>query len=256
MERSDPHLSVRFAESAQDLRGAERLRYKVFVQELGGDGPLVDHAEALERDALDPFAEHLVLVDDRRDQERLEHVVGVYRMMTEEAAARAGRFYSEAEYDLGPLRNSGRRLLELGRSCLQPEFRGGTAMFQIWQALAGIVVARKIEILFGVASLRGTDPWALAQPLSYLIHAHRAPTDLRVCAIGPTARSLELLPEEKVDRKTAMSAMPALIKAYLRLGGVVGDGAFVDHAFKTTDVCLVLDTTRMSARQLALYGSA
>jgi len=241
------------AQNAADLAAAQRLRYRVFVQELGADGPLVDHESCREIDRFDAFSDHLILVDDRRDAATLDHVVGVYRLMTAEAARRAGQFYSEGEYDLAPLRDSGRRLLELGRSCLHPEYRGGMGMMHLWAALADHVRAIDTEILFGVASFHGTDVAALAAPLSVLHHRHLAPEALRVRARPPHALSMNILSEAEVDRPAAMRATPALIKAYLRLGGCVGEGAWVDHAFNTTDVCLVMDTTQMNARQRDFY---
>ena len=111
MRADDPQLCLRLAQDASDLRAAQRLRYHVFVEELGGDGPLVDHAARLERDAFDPFFDHLILVDLRRDPALGEHVVGVYRLLPSDRLDRAGQFYSETEYDLGPLKATGRRLL-------------------------------------------------------------------------------------------------------------------------------------------------
>lgn len=244
-------FELRLAQSPQDIRGAGRLRYRVFVEELGGNGPDVDHSARIERDVFDAHTDQLILVDPRRDPEAGDHVIGVYRLMRTEQYQRLGRYYSDTEYDLSPLLASGRKLLELGRSCVDPAYRGSTAMFQLWQGLAGYVAEHEIEILFGVASFHGTDPDALAQPLSHLHHAHLAPADLR-----PKARSyqrMDLLAKEAVDRPAAMKAVPSLIKAYLRLGGVVGDGAYIDAAFNTVDVCLVLDTARMSTKHRDLY---
>lgn len=249
MSHLDPAFEVRLAIDPADLRAAHRLRYQVFVEELGGDGALVDHVERLERDRFDPFFEHLVLVDARRPEG--EHVVGVYRIMRAEGAARAGQFYSEDEYDLTPLRNSGRRLLELGRSCLHSDYRGGMAMYHLWHGLGDYVLRHGIEVLFGVASFHGTDPAALAQPLSYLHYNHLAGSELRVRS--RVFQPMDLLPPEAIDRRTAMIATPALIKAYLRLGGAVGEGAFVDHAFNTIDICLVMDAARMNQRQRSIY---
>lgn len=243
---------LRLAADARDLRAAQRLRYRVFVEELGGDGPLVDHAAGLERDAFDPLFDHLLLIDTRRDAAALDDCVGVYRLLPSDRVG-SGRFYSEGEYDLGPLRASGRRLLELGRSCVHADFRGGAAMFHLWNGLADYVLDRGIEVLFGVASFHGTDTPALAQPLSWLHHHHLAPEALRVRAIGPERQEMGLLPPEALDRRAAMLGTPALIKAYLRLGGFVGDGAWVDRAFNTTDVCLVMDTKAMSDRHRAFY---
>lgn len=245
-------FELRLAADADDLRAAQRLRYSVFVEELGGDGPLVDHGERLERDAYDPHCDHLLLIDPSRPVD--DRVVGVYRLLPGDRAAVAGGFYTEAEYDLEVLKRSGRRLLELGRSCLHPEYRGGTAMYHLWNGLAGYVADHGIEVLFGVASFHGTDVQAIAGPLSLLHYRHLAPPELRVRARAGHYQPMNLVPEDALDRRAAMVATPALIKAYLRLGGFVGDGAFVDHAFNTIDVCLIMDTARMNERQSGIYA--
>lgn len=248
MPDPDPRITVKLADSSAELRAAQALRYQVFVQELGGGGSMVDHEAQLEQDRFDPEFEHMIATDERTGR-----VVGVYRLLREERAERIGQFYSEDEFDLTPLRQSKRRLLELGRSCLHRDYRGGTVMYHLWTALAAYVAAHKIELLFGVASFHGTDPVALAQPLSLLHHHHRAPDHLRPVARGTQALNMNILPMAQIDRPDAMRAVPALIKAYLRLGGGVGQGAWIDQAFNTTDVCLVLDTTQMNDRQRRLY---
>lgn len=245
----NPTFETRIATSADDIRTAQALRYSVFVDELEGDGPLVDHENKLERDRFDAHAEQLILLDTTRSAGT--QVVGVYRLMDQQAALAAGQFYSEDEFDLAPLMTSGRALLELGRSCLHPDYRGGAAMMHLWQGLAGVVRDKGAEILFGVASFHGQDVEAFAQPLSLLARDHLAPPDLRVTATNYQNMALR----SDIDRVSAMKQVPALIKAYLRLGGFVGDGAFVDTAFNTTDICLVLDTARMNARQRAIYGA-
>lgn len=251
MQTEDAYLQVRLAETERDLLSAQRLRYRVFVDELGGNGALVDHDARLERDAFDAHCAHLLLIDTRRDADAMDDVVGVYRLMTEEGASAAGSFYSEAEYDLSALHASGRKLLELGRSCLHVDYRGGTGMLQLWQGLAEYVQDNAVEVLFGVASFHGTDIDALAGPLSLLHHRHLAPEALRVRS--RLMQPMDLVAEDTLDRIAALRETPALIKAYLRLGGCVGEGAFVDHAFNTTDVCLVMDTDRMSAAHRAIY---
>jgi putative hemolysin len=251
MDLSDPHLSLRLAKTDADRRAAERLRYEVFVAELGGDGPLVDHDARLERDRFDPFFDHLILVDDRRNADACEHVVGVYRLLTCDGAERAGQFYSEDEYDIEVLRRSGRRLLELGRSCVHRDHRGGAAMFLLWSGLADYVLDHQIEVLFSVASFHGTDTSALAMPLSYLHHVHLAPPEVRVRS--RVFEPMDLIMADQVDRLAALQAIPPLMKAYLRLGGVVGDGAFIDRPFNTTDVCLIMDTARMNAKARDVY---
>lgn len=245
-------FTLRLARDARDLAAAQRLRYRVFVEELGACGPMVDHEARLERDTFDPLFDHLLLIDTRRDPASLDDVVGAYRLLPSDRLGPTGLFYSESEYDLTRLRQCGRKLLELGRSCVHPDHRGGTAMYHLWNALADYVLERKIEILFGVASFHGTDIAALTQPLAYLHHHHLAPDTLRVHA-REGFQPMDLLPAAAVDRKAAMAATPALIKAYLRLGGFVGEGAWIDRDFNTTDVCLVMDTARMSERHRGFY---
>lgn len=251
MPDTGPSFTVKLAETDDELRAAQRLRYDVFVRELGGGGEMVDHAEGLERDQFDPYFDHMLAYDDVTGE-----VVGVYRLLPGDRVAEVGRFYSEDEYDLTVLKNSGRKLLELGRSCLHPDYRGGTAMYHLWNGLAKYVSEREIEVLFGVASFHGTDVKHLAQPLSMLHHNHLAPPELRVRAQPDVFQNMNLVPKDALDRRSAMLQVPALIKAYLRLGGFVGEGAFIDHAFNTTDVCLILDTTRMNERQRRIYGGA
>ncbi len=253
MSAEESPYAVRLATTPEDLTAAQALRYQVFVRELGGDGPLVDHAAGLERDAFDTHFDHLVLVDRRIDPATHAHVIGAYRVLPSDRRAAAGRFYSETEFDLSPRLASGRRLLELGRSCVHGDHRGGTAMFHLWNGLAEYVLDRGIEVLFGAASFHGTDITALAQSLSYLHRHHLAPPAMRVRALGPHRQEMDLIPASRLDRRAAMAATPALIKAYLRLGGFVGDGAWIDRDFNTTDVCLVMDTGQMSVRHREFY---
>ena len=245
---SAPSFAVGLARTSADLEAAQKLRYQVFVEELGGSGTLVDHENKLEQDRFDPFFDHLLLRDLEKDA-----VVGVYRVMRMDQAEAAGGFYSANEYDLSPLLKSGRRLLELGRSCLHADYRGGAALFHLWTGLAEYVKTHRIEVLFGVASFHGTDAKALAEPLSLLHHRHLAPEPLRVTARPEAFQAMDLIEENQLDRRRAMLQIPSLIKSYLRLGGFVGQGAFIDHKFNTTDVCLVLDTECMNDKQVRYY---
>ncbi|MCX7565484.1 GNAT family N-acetyltransferase [Sulfitobacter sp. F26169L] len=244
-------FSVRLAKTAEELHAAQRLRYDVFVRELGGGGDLVDHHQKLERDRFDPFLDHMILT--RKDDDT---VIGVYRLLRGTRAQQAGGFYSENEYDLDKLKTSGRRLLELGRSCLHRDYRGGIAMHCLWAGLADYVAEHEIEILFGVASFHGTDIEKLAAPLSLLHQRHLAPPELRVRVHEQSFQRMDLIDTDTLDRRAAMVLVPSLIKAYLRLGGCVGEGAFIDHEFNTTDVCLIMDTAKLNSRQAKIYGGS
>lgn len=242
-------FTVKMAETPTELHAAQRLRYDVFVEELGGGGDLVDHSQKIERDRFDPYFDHMILT--KKD---CNEVIGVYRLLRAPQAQLAGGFYSEREYDLSLLKSSGRNLLELGRSCLHPDHRGGMAMHALWTGLAAYVADHRIDILFGVASFHGTDTRTLAAALSLLHHRHLAPDHLRVRAHEGAFQAMDLIAQSDLDRTAAMVQIPSLIKAYLRLGGCVGEGAYVDHAFNTTDVCVIMDTAQMNARQAKIYG--
>lgn len=242
------------AASEDDVAAAQRLRYRVFVEEMGADASPEERAARREWDRFDAHCDHLLLVDREAAGDPLDRVVGVYRLLPGEVAAKGIGFYGEGEYDLAPLKASGRRLLELGRSCVAPEHRGGPAMHLMWNALAEYVLDRGIEVMFGVASFPGTDPEPVAEALSHLYHAHLAPPDLRVRALPERRLEMDRMSPEAIEPARALQAVPPLIKAYLRLGGFVGDGACIDHDFNTIDVCLIMDTTRMVARYRSFYA--
>lgn len=245
---------VKLADNAAEREGAQRLRYRVFVEEMGAHASPEEHAARREWDDFDPFFDHLVLISlDASIADPLDRVVGVYRLMRGDAAEAGRGFYGANEYDLDRIARSGRACVELGRSCVAPEHRGGPAMHLLWNGLAAYVLERQIQLLFGVASFHGTDPEPLAEALSFLHHEHLAPPDLRVRARAEHYLNMNLMPRDEIDAARAMQAIPPLIKAYLRVGGFVGDGAYVDHDFNTIDVCVVMDTGRMTDRYLQFY---
>lgn len=247
MSRHTPRFTLRLARTAEEVAAAQSLRFRVFVEELGArGGALTDPAAGIEADRFDAHCEHLLLLDPLRG----DAVVGTTRMMTEDGAARAGGFATENEFDLGPLRRSGRTLIEVGRTCLHRDHRGGEAVHRLWQGLATLVEERGISLLVGLASFHGTDPDAVAQPLACLHRDHLAPEALRPRSLAPLAMG-----RVEPDRRAAVLAMPALVKAYLRLGARVGEGGFVDPAFGCIDVCMVLDTAALSARARAIYAA-
>lgn len=248
-------FTVRLAESEADVRAAQRLRYRVFVEEVGAKAKPEDAAERRETDRFDPHFEHLLLIDRECEEPDLERgVVGVYRLMRRQAAIEGIGFYGAQEYDLTPLMDPAREPLELGRSCVDAGYRGGSGMHLLWTGLGKYVSEHSIDILFGVASFHGTDTRPISQALSYLGTHHLAPPDLRVRALEQSYTDMAILPEAEIDRVEALRQMPALIKAYIRLGGFVGDGAYIDWDFNTVDVCLLMDTARMVDRYYKFYS--
>lgn len=255
MASDEGRYEVRLAANEEEVAAAQRLRYRVFVEECGASATPEDAALRRERDRYDPHFEHLILIDrDCASADPLDRVVGAYRLMTGKRARDGIGFYSASEYDLAKLENYPREVVELGRSCVAADHRGGLGMDLLWKGVGDFVTANEVEILFGVASFHGADPAPFAQALSFLHHRHLAPEDLRVRARPEHGVPMDRIPLDQVDRKTAMRQIPGLIKAYLRLGGFVGEGAWVDHEFNTVDVLVVMDTTRMVNRYKDRYG--
>ena len=254
MKIDTDRFEVRLAETQQDVAAAQRLRYKVFVEEMGAHASDEEHAARQERDEYDPYFEHLLLIDTQAKGDPLDRVCGVYRLMRGSAARAGIGFYGASEYDLSKLKNFDRETLELGRSCIAKEHRGGLGMHMLWNALGQYVTAHDIGVLFGVASFHNADPAPIAEALSYLHHNHLAPPELRVKALPENRAEMNLIPADEINKRRALQLIPSLIKAYVRLGGYVGEGAFVDHDFNTVDVCLIMDTQTMTDKYRAYYG--
>ncbi|GAB4376529.1 MAG: GNAT family N-acetyltransferase [Kiloniellaceae bacterium] len=249
---SGGNLRIRLAEDAAEVRAAQALRYRVFYESM--DAKPTPEMAAAERDfdSFDEFCDHLLVFDEERGS-GAGAVVGTYRVMRREGAARRGQFYTSDEYQIDCLTAYPGEILELGRSCVDPTYRTGATMQLLWRGIAEYVFYYNISIMFGCASLPGTDPAELRMPLAYLYHHHLAPPALRPRAVPDRYVSMNLLAPDQVKIAEARQALPPLIKGYLRLGGFVGDGAVVDHEFGTTDVCVVVKTEMVTERYLRHY---
>lgn len=234
-------ITVRLAQTDAEIDAAQDLRYKVFYEEFGA-APTPEMAR-LKRDfdKYDAHADHLIVVDETRGPQNAR-IVGTYRLLDRAVAEKYGQFYTSSEYNIDPILKSGASVLELGRSCVLPEFRTRPVLQLLWQGIADYVLEHGIEMLFGCASFPGTDVKALAKPLSYLYHYHLAPPELCPVALPERYVPMNVIPKEELNPKEILSTLPPLIKGYLRIGSLIGDGAVVDEQFNTTDVCIMLHT--------------
>jgi putative hemolysin len=245
-------LQVRLAESGADIDAAQALRYRVFYEEMGA-APNPDMAR-LRRDfdSFDAICDHLLVIDHARGSGAAA-VVGTYRLIRRAAAVRHGSFYSASEYDIAKIVLYPGEILELGRSCVDAAARNRPTMQLLWRGIAAYVFHYDIALMFGCASLRGTDPDALAAPLSYLYYRHLAPMALRPRALPHRHVDMRRLDRSAIEPSIALAELPPLIKGYLRLGGFVGDGAVIDHQFNTTDVCVVVKTDLVTDKYYRHY---
>jgi len=197
-------------------------------------------------------ADHLLVIDHAVSSGP-KGIIGTYRLVQSEAAERIGHFYTSGEYDIAPITAFPGRLLELGRSCIDPDYRGRAAMQLLWRGIAAYVFMHRIDVMFGCASLPGTDPARLETELTYLYHNHLAPPALRLRAVPSRYVEMRRLDPQSIDHKRAQQLLPPLIKGYLRLGGFIGDGAVVDHQFNTTDVAVVVKTDLITDKYYRHY---
>lgn len=245
-------LAIRLAKSDADVDAAQALRYRVFYEEMAAH-PTAETAR-LKRD-FDPFddvCDHILVTDDSIG-DGADAVVATYRLLRGSVAASFGRFYTASEYDISNLIGLPGEILELGRSCVDARIRNRPTMQLLWRGIAAYVFHHDISLMFGCASLHGTDPGALALPLSYLYHFHLAPPAFRTTALPDLYVDMKFLPPDEIDPKAALAALPPLVKGYLRLGGFIGDGAVIDEQFNTTDVCVVVKTDLVTEKYYRHY---
>lgn len=241
------NLRIRLAETPEEIEASQRLRYRIFVDEMQAKPSESQRASGLEFDRYDDFADHLLMFD-RTLGDGPEAVIGTYRLMRRPQAQRAGQFYTADEYDISPLLDYPGEIMELGRSCVGAKYRSGSTMQILWRGIAEYGLHFNVRVMFGCGSLHGTDPDSLGEQLSYLYQHHLAPPALRPTALPERYSGMNRLAPDAFEPRRALAKLPPLIKGYLRLGGFVGDGAVVDYEFNTTDVCVVVTTDTVTER--------
>jgi putative hemolysin len=252
-------LEVRLARGPREIWRAQRLRYRVFYQEMSAKPDVISRMFRRDADRFDKACDHLLVIDHAargRFGGLKPKVVGTYRLMRQSAAERLGGFYTQSEFDLGPMLtcHPGSRFLELGRSCVLKPYRTKRTVELLWSGIWAYLQHHRIDAMFGCASFDGTDPDALALPLSFLHHQARSEGDWAAIAHAEHFVGMDRLPPEMIDAKLALKQMPPLIKGYLRLGARFGTGAVIDRQFGTTDVLVVLPVSAIDKRYADYYG--
>lgn len=249
------NLELRLATGEDDVAHAQRLRYHVFYEEMAAQPDAPASVTGRDADAFDAICDHLLVLDHGKGDG--PKVVGTYRLLRQDVARRHGGFYTSKEYAIGPMLEAhpDANVLELGRSCVLAPYRNKRTVELLWHGIWSYVLRHRIDVMLGCASLTGTDPEALALPLSFLAHFASAPEEWNACAHAHLHVPMARMPREAIDARAALAALPPLIKGYLRLGAVFGDGAVVDRQFGTTDVLVVLPVARINPRYIAHFGA-
>lgn len=250
-------LETRLARSASEVEAAQAIRYRVFAEEMGATMSSDNIGRRRDIDAFDAVCDHLVVLDNEIEGEAEERIVGTYRLLRDTVAAANAGFYSASEFAVDDLtaRHPDKHFMELGRSCVLPAYRTRRTLELLWQGNWAYSLLHGVDVMFGCASFTGIHPEAHALALSFLHHRCAARGEWAVSALPGLRRPMDLVPAEAIDARKALSALPPLIKGYLRLGAMIGEGAFVDHAFRTTDVMVVLPIASINHRYLNYYGA-
>ncbi len=224
--RVKQQLQVGLAVHHDEVREAQRLRWKVFAEEMGAR--LAGPEPGVDADLYDPYCEHLLV----RDADTGE-VVGTYRILSPAAAKRVGNYYSEQEFDLTRLQHLRERMVELGRSCVHPDYRSGGVITLLWAGLAEYMIKNRYDYLVGCASIGMQDGGHNAAAVWHAVRdKHLGPVEWRVFPRCP-------LPLEALDSAPA-AMLPPLIKGYLRVGAWVAGAPAWDPDFNTADLPILL----------------
>ncbi len=252
-EISAGNLEVFVVSGSKEVEEAQALRYQVFVEEMGAKANPQMLACKRDIDEFDEVCDHLLVVEHGAGGSY--KVVGTYRLLRRSAMQKIGRFYTDGEFDISLIKQYKGEILEVGRSCVHPDFRNRAVMQLLWRGIGAYVSKFNVGLMFGCASFNGTDPKAHAMALSYLYHYHLAPAEVCPRALASRYVNMNLMPKEEVDAKAAFSGLPPLIKGYLRLSGYIGDGAVIDYDYNTTDVSIVVKTDLVTEKYATRYGS-
>ena len=226
-------LCAMLTDDPDDLRKIYALRYRVFAEEMGAS-----IEEGMDKDKFDDVCHHLVVKDEDTDE-----VVGYSRIITNDAAAQVGGFYTQTEFDLSQVLKPSKTYMEIGRTCVAPGFRSGAVIALLWARLGQFMMENNIDYLMGCASIPMSEGGAQAMAvINYLRQKHFVDTDSRVSPKHP----LPIL-ETKLNGK---EFVPALLKAYLRIGCKVCGEPHWDKDFNVADVVVLLDRTKINMRYL------
>jgi L-ornithine Nalpha-acyltransferase len=254
-------LEVRLARKRSEIRRAQRLRYKVFYEEMSAIPGALAMLSRRDEDDYDAVFDHLLVLDHGEATNgrrwRRSKVVGTYRMLRQEVADLYDGFYTQGEYDIAPLLQAkpDYSFMELGRSCVLKPYRNKRTLELLWQGVWSYVREHSADVMIGCASFEGTDPSAHALALSFLHHTSLAPAEWRVRAHEHLRVDMNMMPREAVNARAALKALPPLIKGYLRVGAYVGDGAVIDHQFGTTDVFIIMPVEAIKTRYFTHFGA-
>lgn len=224
---------MRIASSTRDILDAQRLRYRVFGEQLGATLP--HKSFGVDRDRFDRWCDHLIVRDEAAGK-----LLGTYRILPASRVERAGGFYCDTEFDTRRLQALGSQVIEVGRACVDPQHRNGAILAMLWSGLARYIKTSKAKYVIGCASIPvGDDPAATRALCRKILAEHSSSDTWRVTPYRPFALD---------DAAATPASMPPLLKGYLRMGATVCGAPAWDPQFGTADFLILLSVADMSRR--------
>ncbi len=230
------NFTVKIAETDFEIKKAQHLRYKIFFKDKKAKNKPINNLFKRDFDFFDKVSDHIIIIDNNINNN--ENVVGTYRLLRGNFAKIYKGFYTEQEFDISNLKKyfSNSNMLELGRSCVHPEYRSGIILKLLWQGISNYINNYKIKILFGCASFQGTDPKKFINEFNLLRKNFCLSDEFNVKSLQKNYFHFQILQNEKMVFKN----LPPLIKGYLRAGGMMSKDYFIDKKFNTIDFCVVV----------------
>lgn len=246
-----PDLSIMRTQNPQWVERAQRLRYQNFFSHLKECLP-EGHPEAVDQDEFDSYCEHLLVVDQNKQENGHAKVVGTYRLRVldlQECRENNISLYTATEFNLDKLMSNNGKVLELGRSCVHPDYRSGDVIRNLWSGLGEFIATNTIDYVIGCVSFPGADATLHKSSLAYLYQNHMMDESIRTEALDSVKAEIAALPVIPKDQyKTIFRHLPALLKAYIRMGGRVGEGAVLDIECDTLDLCVIANCKDLDSR--------
>ncbi len=248
------NLETRLARTKAEVRQAQKVRYKVFYEELGAIANRRTKLRKRDKDRFDRYCDHLLVIERIANK---ENIIGTYRLLQDKRARLCGGFYTQSEFNISPMiqENRNQKFLELGRSCILKEHRSKRAIELMWQGLWAYVLDNQFDILFGCASFQGTGIEHHKASFSWLAQHAKLADHENCSALSKTGIDLQSFSSDaNDDPRRVLAGLPPLLKGYLRVGAKVGSHAVIDHQFKTIDVLVALKVADIAPRYLTHYG--
>ena len=238
------NFTIKIAESNFEIKKAQSLRYNIFFKEKKIKRNNLKFLLKRDYDFYDKISDHLIIIDNNREVK--DNVIGTYRLLRGNCAKLYRGFYTEQEFDISNLKKnfSSKDILELGRSCVHPEYRSGIILKLLWKGISKYIKICKIKILMGCASFNGINPGKFKDEFSLLYKSYRLPKSYNVKSIQDNEISFE----KNIKQSTILNRLPPLIKGYLKAGGMVSENFYIDKEFETIDYCVIMFTEKIASR--------